>query len=70
MATMRDGYVSIIGGLGLSKDKAITTKGVGAELLLSVMPAEFTKTRTQAVMMNEGDVRNLVDDLNKWLACR
>lgn len=70
--TKRDGYRSDLDGLmenrGTENDIHIVTEGHGAHLLFRMVDDEKA-FRSVTLLMDEDQVRMLVDDLSKWLAC-
>lgn len=75
MAMMRNGYKSDLGGLsergreGADEDLHIVTEGFSERLSLHVEDDDKA-WRGIRLSLSEGDVLNLIDDLQKWVACR
>jgi hypothetical protein len=75
MAMTKDGYKSDLGGLSergresADGDLHIVTEGFSGRLALQVVDDDKA-FRSVAVSLSENDVLNLIDDLQKWAACR
>lgn len=70
----RDGYKSTLGGLSEAgregdEDLSIITVGIGERLAIQFVDDEGA-TRSVKVSLNEEQVLSLIDDLQKWVACR